>query len=381
MNRKKCRIAIIASYAPSLLNFRGHLLKAMIASGHEVIAYAPDATPVISEQLRNIGVQYESIPMLRGGTNPLKDIRTIITLYHVFCRCDPDITLAYTIKPVIYGSIAAKLAGVPRSFSIITGLGSVFMEPENKERWFGFHPLRSILRWMYHVALHTNSIVFFQNPDDRAFFIQHHLINKESTMLINGSGVDLERFALRPPITQEYPSFLMIARLLKDKGIVEYATAAKVLRGKYPKVVFRLLGWLDPHNPTSIPVSQLQSWEQDGAIEYLGVADDVRPFITACDVYVLPSYREGTPRTVLEAMAMGRPIVTTNTAGCRETVIPEENGFLIPPRNVDALVDALERFILQPDLIAKMGARSREIAVAKYDVHDVNRAIMSAMEL
>jgi glycosyltransferase involved in cell wall biosynthesis len=178
----------------------------------------------------------------------------------------------------------------------------------------------------------------------------------------------------------ERPVFLLIARLIRDKGVFEYADAARILKRRYPEAVFRLLGWFDRH-PEAISPKQIDQWQREGIIEYLGETQDVRPFLAESNVYVLPSYREGTPRTVLEAMAMGRPIVTTDAPGCRETVIEGKNGFLVPPRNVDALGKAMERFISTPEIIETMGGESRKFAEMKYDVHKVNYVIMRTMGL
>lgn len=376
------RIAVIASYAPSLVIFRGPLLAALSRAGHQILACAPASESTVPQKLHEMGVMYQSIELSRTSVNPLDDVKTLLSLYGIFRRFKPDIVLAYTIKPVVYGSLAARLAGVPRFFSIITGLGFTFVEPEHTtNEQLKRRILNKLVKLLYSLALSWNERVFFQNPDDRAHFVQSELIPKEKTVLINGSGVDLDYFAESPPPTREFPLFLLIARLLKDKGILEYVEAASILKKQYPNVEFQLLGWFDENNPACISRSQLEQWQREGNIEYLGSTEDVRPFLREASVYVLPSYREGTPRTVLEAMAVGRPIVTTNAPGCRETVIYGENGFLVPVRDVPSLVNALEKFIHQPELIAAMGKRSREIAEEKYDVHKVNTVILQTMGL
>ena len=285
-----------------------------------------------------------------------------------------DAFLGYTIKPVLYGSLAARLAGISGIFSIITGLGYAFSRGDSRQRFAGI-----IAQFLYKISLSCNQKVYFQNPDDRNLFKElGFLRGADQVVLINGSGVDVSFFKKTPFPTGV--SFLLIARLIKDKGIIEYVEAARIIKAKYPGVLFRLVGWFDD-NPTSIKKEDLDLWMEDGIIDYLGRLEDVRPAITASSVYVLPSYREGTPRTVLEAMSMGRPVITTDAPGCRETVIDGENGFLIPIKDVNALVQAMERFILQPELVVKMGKRSREIAEVKYDVHKVNTVIMQAMGL
>jgi len=225
-----------------------------------------------------------------------------------------------------------------------------------------------------------NHAVFFQNRDDRDLFIRLGLLpDKSRAAIINGSGVDLDRFQ-EAPVSSGPPLFLLIARLIRDKGILEYVEAAAILKKRHPQARFQLLGRHDS-NPSAIGRQQLQSWQRDGVIEYLGETSNVAPHLAAAHVYVLPSYREGTPLTVLEAMATGRPIVTTDVPGCRETVVPGENGFLVPAKSAACLAEAMERFIRAPELIRKMGRHSREIAVEKFDVRKVNSVILKRMGL
>jgi len=233
---------------------------------------------------------------------------------------------------------------------------------------------------MYWVALRNNTKVFFQNPDDQELFTSMNLVSGcEQCVLINGSGVDIEYYRETPPVTERIV-FLLIARLISDKGINEYVEAARRIKQDYPEVVFRLVGPFDS-NPSAIPKKKIEKWHDEGVIEYLGKTRDVRPYIAESSVYVLPSYREGTPRTVLEAMSMGRPIITSDAPGCRETVIEGKNGYLVRVKDVDGLVQALERFILNPKLISMMGKESRKIAVKKYDVRKVNATILETMGL
>ncbi len=368
------KVLVLGSFAESLIVFRGHLLQAMLAKGHEVFACAPDASVQVQQQLRQIGVLYRHAPVDRTGLNPINDLYMIWRLILLFRHIRPTTVLSYTIKPVLYGSLAAKLTGVPRSYSIITGLGYAFMQDDKKRRWLNW-----LVRTLYRLILKTNRVVFFQNLDDCDTFRQMGLLSHDAqTIVLHGSGVDLDYYASAP--FPEKMSFLLIARFLKDKGLCEYVDAARLIKQRYPDIAFRLVGWLD-ENPASISQQELDAWIHEGVIEYLGKLSDVRPAIAASSVYVLPSYREGTPRTVLEAMAMGRPIITTDAPGCRETVKDGENGFLIPVKDVSALVAAMERFIQSPELIKSMGKVSRKIAVEKYDVHKVNAVILDAMGL
>jgi glycosyltransferase involved in cell wall biosynthesis len=377
-------IIVVGGIAGSLVQFRGPLLRALAQRGHRVVGCAP-TTPAdryfgpeymarLVEELAAMGVEFRDVPIDRTGLWPGRDLRTLRALVALFREVRPDIVLGYTIKPVIYSSLAAQLAGVPKHFSMITGLGHTFTAKDWKAC-----TLAPVVKRLYRLALRSNDRLFFQNPDDRAMFERLDLVRRpDQTILINGSGVDLEAF--RPEPLPSAVSFLLLGRLIAEKGIREYIEAARIIRARYSGVVFRFAGRIDNH-PTAIPERELQAWVQEGVIEYLGRLDDVRPAIATSSVYVLPSYREGTPRSVLEAMAMARPIVTTDVPGCRETVRHGVNGYLVPARNVPMLASALERFIADPALIATMGRESRRIAVEKYDVHKVNAVILEAMGL
>lgn len=368
------KILLIASLAESLINFRGPLIRQMVSAGHEVIAAAPEISAVLCVKLRALGVRSFSIRLRRTGLNPIIDVCTILMLFRL-CRLErPDVILAYTIKPVIYGSIAASWAGVPGIYSIITGLGYAFSSHDRRGSW-----VRRLARQLYREALKHNAKVFFQNPDDQSFFQSERMIRKiGQAILVNGSGVDLDYF--RPAPLPAQCSFLLIARLIRDKGVEDYVRAARILRSKYPDARFRLAGWMDS-NPNSISSDELAAWKKEGVIEYLGPLEDVRPAIRDCAVYVLPSYREGTPRTVLEAMAMGRPVITTDAPGCRETVRDGVNGYLVPIQRPDTLAEAMEKLYLDAELRFSMGQLSRKRAVDKYDVIIVNRMILGGMGL
>jgi len=368
------KITVLASYARSFITFRGPLFQALVDEGHDVIACAPGRDESIISRLADIGVEYRSVYLSRTGMNPVKDFFSLVSLTRLFRCIQPDIVFGYTVKPVIYGSLAARFAGVPKTFSMITGLGYAFTGVRIKHRLLNF-----LVRSMYRVALSHNGAVFFQNPDDQELFSRLELVSRNSrSVMIQGSGVDLEHF--QPAPLDRSPRFLLIARLIRDKGIFEYFEAATILKQKYPQAVFRLLGRFDT-NPKAISPGQIEQMHNAGVIEYLGETNDVRPSFAESNVYILPSYREGTPHTVLEAMAMGRPIVTTEAPGCRETVTEGRNGFLVPPRDVNALAEAMEKFIATPEIIEPMGKESRKIAEEKYDVHKVNRVIMRTMGL
>jgi len=367
-------IIVIGSFAESLLNFRGPLLAEMRRRGHRVIGCAPDASEDVLKGLEAIGVEYRHIDINRVAINPLKDIVMFMSMVRLITDIHPDIVFNYTIKPVIYGSLAAWFSRVPAIYSMITGLGYVFIGKRVK-----IVLLRLAVRLLYRLGLVSNRAVFFQNQDDLDLFRRYDLIrNQGQAVLVNGSGVDVTHYRAKP--VPPCPSFLLIARLLKDKGVREYAEAARQVKQRHPKIPFRLAGWVD-ENPASISMELVLSWEQEGIIEFLGKLDDVRPALADCSVYVLPSYREGTPRTVLEAMATGRAIITTQAPGCRETIIEGENGFLVPVGDSAALAESMLRFIEKPALAVTMGARSRTLAMEKYEVNKVNQAILQSMDL
>lgn len=347
-------------------------MSSFIEAGHSVLACAPENDKYVRDHLKNLNVEYAQIELERVGMNPIHDIKTVYLLFALFKKEKPDIFLCYTIKPVIYGSFAARFAGVEKTFSIITGLGFAFSNKTLRERIINF-----MVRFLYKVSLSGNKSVFFQNPDDLSHFIDSGLVKRDQAVLINGSGVNLDIFKRASPKLSPV-TFLLIARMIKEKGVIEYVEAAKILKKQYPQACFHLLGWFDD-GPSTINRKQVCEWHKSGVIQYLGETKDVKPFLSDSSVYVLPSYREGTPKSVLEAMAMGRPIITTDTPGCRETVVHNSNGFLVPKKDVIAIKDAMERFIREPDLIQIMGLKSREIAEDKYDVNKVNKVICTTI--
>lgn len=373
------KFLLIAGFADSLIGFRKPLIIALLDQGLEVHVAAPElvANQAVMSELTALGVVAHDIPMQRTGMNPLADLRALLALWQLMRRVKPRYVLGYTIKPVIYGTLAAWLARVPKRFALITGLGFAFMGQEDNQR----SRVRAVVQSLYRQALRHCQTVFFQNPDDEALFRQLNIVSAQaSTCVVNGSGVDVSQFAVASFTGQAVPRFLLIARLLGDKGVREYVQAAEKVKQEYPEAQFDLVGWIDA-NPNAITQAELDEWVVAGTVNFLGRLSDVRPAIQDCSVYVLPSYREGTPRTVLEAMAMGRAVITTDAPGCRETVVDGDNGFLIPVKDVDALAQAMLRFIEQPELIAQMGQRSRVIAEEKYDVHKVNAQMLKGMGL
>ncbi|MFA0087036.1 glycosyltransferase family 4 protein [Vibrio sp. 10N.261.51.F12] len=372
---KNKKFVLIASFPGSILSFRGALITAIQKEGYEVHVIAPHMELELLNGLEVESVVVHQIELQRTGLNPLKDLASLFSIATLLNKIKPEKVLSYTIKPVIYGSIAAKLANVPSIYSLITGLGYAFTGEATGKRKI----IQKVLHGMYKVALSTNKQVFFQNSDDKALFKKLGLSPKTlNPTVVNGSGVDVCSFSTAP--FSDTCDFLLIARLLGDKGVREYAQAAKQLKLSHPQATCRLVGWIDD-NPDAIKQTELDEWVDGGYIDFLGRKCDVKPAIEQCNVYVLPSYREGTPRTVLEAMAMGRPIITTDAPGCRETVKDGENGYLVPVQNSDAIYKCMVEFVENKELIIKMGAKSRQMAEQKFDVHNVNHKMLATMDM
>lgn len=366
-------IAIITSSAASFVNFRVPLAKALVRAGLTVHGLAPDFSDEQRMILRDAGVRALDIPMDRAGMRPLRDFVDFLRLRAVLKRLKPDAVLGYFIKPIIYGTLAARAAGVKHRFALVAGLGYVFT-PGTGKPGMGRRALRSSVSRLYKVALAGCARVFFHNGDDLDQMAREGLVDPAKALVVGGTGVDLSRFEVVPPPVQPI-RFLMIARLLREKGVREYAEAASILRTRHPETEFHLAGDLDV-NPGSLAREEVEAWVREGRIIWHGHVDDVRPVIAAASVFVLPSYREGKPRSTQEAMAMGRAVVTTDAPGCRDTVEEGVNGFKVPVGDPAALGGAMERFISDPGLAASMGKESRRLAEEWFDVHKINALIL-----
>lgn len=343
-------------------NFRGDLIKLIISKGYEVIVTGPNRDNV--EKIEALGARFVEIPMDKNGVDPVKDIRYEKALYKLFCEEKPDAVLGYTSKPVIYGSIAAKRAGIKTITAMITGLGYAFTSQTKKAKI-----IRMIMSVLYKRAMSSTDTVIFQNPDDMEQFTSLGLVKKEKCKLVAGSGVNTERF--HPLSYPEKTTFFMLSRIMNSKGIREYLEAAKIVKEKYPDTHFMLLGACEGIQD-SIGPEELKKYTDSGIIEHFGETENVPPYYGKCSVYVLPSYREGTPRTILEAMATARPIITTDAPGCRETVKDGENGFLVPVKDAKALSDKMLWFVEHPEKIEEMGKKSLEYCLEKFEVGKVN---------
>jgi glycosyltransferase involved in cell wall biosynthesis len=371
------RVLVIGGYPRSLMNFRGKLLEAMSARGHEVITCAGGDDVATHAFLQTRGIRYFSLPLQRVGMNPVSDLMLLYRLIRLMRQVQPDVVLAYTVKPVIYGMLAARLAGVARRYALVTGLGYAFAEESTfRQRLAG-----RVVRSLYRIALAGCTTVIFQNEDDRALFYEQRILQKRAhSIRVMGSGVDLDHFP-QTAFSTGPVTFLLMARLIVEKGVRDFAAAAMQIKRRYPQARFALLGRLDA-NPHCITRAELDSWIASGAIEHWGETPDVRDYMARAHVFVLPTYyREGVPRSIQEAMAMGRPIITTDTPGCRDTVENGVNGFLVPPRNPQALAAAMESFLTEPALASRMGAESGRLVAERFDVERVNAAMLKAMAL
>jgi glycosyltransferase involved in cell wall biosynthesis len=369
----KKKVLVIGAEPSSLYNFRGELIKLIASNGHEVIAMASSASPQNVIEISNLGARYIDYHVERNGLNPLNDIKSLIKLWGVFKLEKPDVILSYTIKPVIWGGLASRFSGVKNFYALVTGLGFAFQKGGLLK-----NVLIVAVKVLYRSALKKSKGVIFQNEDNQQVFIDNTLVVCNRCSLVNGSGVDLSHFKMAE-LTEEN-TFLLIARLLGDKGIREYVQAAKIVKIKYPNATFNLVGPEDP-SPDGIPLDEVNNWSDAGTINYHGGADDVRPYIEKANIFVLPSYHEGMPRTVLEAMAMGRPILTTNVPGCKETVINGKNGWLVEKANADELAQRMIWFIENQGEWQQMGDISHQMAIEKFDVHKVNQELLKIMGL
>lgn len=355
----------------SLVNFRGNLIKKFIDQDFKVYAIAPNIDSSNKDFLNQLGVQIEMINFERKSINPFSSFKGLIALISILKTIKPTYVFSYTHKPLVFGAIASYVAGVPKIISLVTGTGHIF------DNYNFLTKIRRVLGLLgFKLALKLSTFVIFQNKDDRAFFHELKLVDLLKTSIVNGSGVDIDHFS--PEIFPDELTFLCLARLIKSKGLQEYAEACSIVRAKIPKARFLLGGPPDMHDD-SIDLNEIKNqWKQKYGIEYLGFIEDPREAIKQSSVYILLSYNEGTPRTVLEAMAMGRPIITTDVNGCRETVKNGVNGFLVPIFNFKIAAEFMEKFT-DKKILHNMGLASRDYCKEKYDVHKVNNEIFKIL--
>lgn len=362
------RVLLTGNTCFKIANFRAGLIAALQDQGHEVVVLAPfdDYHP----KLVAMGCTMHDLPMDRNGTAPLAEAGLLSRIHVALRRLRPDIVFGYTIKNNIYAGLSCRWLGIP-FVPNVTGLGPAFNDRG---------VLNRVVRSLYHLAFAQAQAVFFQNPDDRATFLQAGLVKPGRTRLLPGSGVDLERFAAQPLLhNRDHTTFLLVSRMLWDKGVGLYVEAAREVRARVPQARFQLLGPPDPASRSGIPIAQIQAWAAEGVIDYLGRTDDVRPALAGADCIVLPSwYREGTPRILLEAAATGRPVITTDMPGCRDAVQNGQTGLICQPRDLASLVAAMHSFIdMSPAARAAMGQAARARAEAAFDEGDVIAAYLA----
>lgn len=367
------KIAVLSCHTSSLFWFRMDMMKEFIDKNHKVIALGSESEIDWKAKFEELNIDYRQLHVDRNSINPVKDFKTFFELLKFMKKEKPDKVFAYQAKTVIYGSIAAKLNGITEVYTLIAGLGSIFRGVGLKNRI-----VKSIMKVEYSLACKCSKKVFFQNNDDRDQFTKNNLVKENKTVIINGSGVNLEKF--KPVPLPEAATFLFIGRLIKDKGIMEYLEACKGVRKEYANIRCLVVGPYDS-NPSALKPEELKRYIDNGIVEYFGEQRDVRPYISDCSTYVLPSYHEGTPKTVLEAMAMGRAIITTNAPGCKETVTDGVNGFLVEVKDVKGIINKMVYLIENPRINQSMGENSLKIATSKYDVRIINQAILNAMGL
>ena len=377
--KQDMKIIVLGNQARALSNFWSVLIRRMRQGGHEVLCCAPPGDPEADAALKGLGAAVLHYQLDRKGLNPLHDARTFAQLRRIFAEEKPDLLFASTIKPVIYGCMAARRARVPHVYATITGLGYAFEADSLFKKCVN---RLSVL--LYRMALRNAEGVFFQNQDDIRIFRQSGILDAGARVLTaRGTGVDIARFAPAPlpPLPPHGPvTFLLVGRLLEAKGLAEYAEAARLLKGRYPQARFQLLG--PPEEGLgSVSLDRIRTWEHENGMEYLGETRDVRPHVAAAHVLVLPSWREGTPTSIMEGMSMGRAAVVTDVPGCREVVRDGINGRMVPLRDPGALAEAMESFILAPETIARMGTAGRELAVREFDAEKVAARILEDMRV
>ena len=368
------KIILVSRCAWTLYNFRAGLLRALKSAGHLVITGGAGGDG-FEKHISDLGVPFTPLPIDKHVINPVADLKLFWALYRLYRTEQPAVVHHFTIKPVIYGSIAARLAGVPRIVNTVTGLGQVFVQ--DNTRW-----LRYVVQRLYSIALSCAHFTFFQNRDDLDYFIGYGMVRRQKAGLIPGSGVDCSYFTPASVTVRSCDDpviFLMVARLLRVKGVEEFVEAARLVKNRFPNTQFQLLGPRDERNPTVVSISELNRWQSEGVIRWLGETSDVRPVLAQADVITLPSYyREGTPRALLEAAAMAKPIITTENVGCREVVEDGVNGLLVPVKDAKALAKAMIRLIEDPALRERMGKAGRAKVEQQFEERSVIKTVMES---
>ncbi len=371
------KILIFGGVPNSIINFRAELIDEWLKLGYKVTAVTAEADKYFATRFQEMRISFFPVPLKRGSLNLFADLKTMFAFNRIIKTEKPDLVFAYTVKPIVLSGLLLYFNKKLVLYALITGLGYAFAGQTARQRF-----AKGLLRVLYRLALKKSAVVFFQNRDDLDLFLNHGIVSEQQRLVkVNGSGVNTNHYYFSKIKHDDIPVFLLIARMIKSKGVKVFVDAARVIKKKYPRAKFVLLGQKS-QEPDRIDPTELERWQAEGLVDYVGRQQDVRSYIENSSVFVLPSYyREGVPRSVLEAMSMGRPIITTDSTGCRDTVIDGVNGYLVPVKDSVALAKTMERFILNPALIEEMGLESRRIAEEKFDVRKVNRVILAEMEM
>lgn len=369
------KVVVVGGRARSLVRQRGPLLRALVARGHEVVGVAPDTDVQGLEALQALGVRFAGVPMARHGTNPLQDLALLRAFEALYRRERPDLVLHTTIKPIVYGTLGAALAGVPRRTALVTGLGEAFAPGRSLKQ----RTVNGVARALYTAAAAACQRMIFQNADDALWFVELGILpDLDRVSVVHGSGVDMRHF-VRAPLPEGPPVFLWMGRLLRNKGLLELIEAWRGLRARAGGAQLQVLGLFDPSHPAALTEAEVRAWHDAGDIQFLGGADDVRPALAGASVIVHPSQREGTPRAVLEAMAMGRAVITTDVPGCRQTIEHGREGYVVPFGEVAPLRAALARFVDEPGRVVSMGEAAWQRCRVRYDGDLVAQSTLTAM--
>lgn len=379
---KNKKIVIIGTVAQSMHSFRSDMIKALINKNYAVYAFFSESSPDDITKIKSLGAIPVKYNINRGGLNPLSDLKAVLELIIKIKKINPDIVFSFASKAIIFGTIAAQLSGVSKIFGMLEGLGHTFTSQPKDAIYFKSKLVKLIQVSLYRISLPLLDTIIFLNPDDPEDLLSDYGIQVNKVEILGGIGVNLNQYVYQPPkVNQNNIRFLFIGRLLREKGIFEYVNAAKIIKAKYPDVDFTVLGTIDTSNLGALTQLELSELISTGVINCPGHVDNVEEWITKSDVFVLPSYREGVPRSSQEAMAIGRAIITTDVPGCRETVIDGVNGFLVNKWDHHDLAEKMMFFIKHPDQIEVMGKESYKIAKEKFDAVIVNQKLLSILGL
>lgn len=372
------KLVLLGTVSASVFNFRTALIKELIEKNHTVYVFCVDFDDVSRKKIEDFGAIPVSYSLNRAGLNPIRDIIDTWKLFKKIKEIAPDVVLSYFVKPVIFGSIAARMAMVPRNIGMLEGLGYVFTDlPDGLRRKQKI--LRRVQVFLYRLALPGLDRLIFLNPDDSTDLLSRNGLKAKNVSILGGIGVDLKKYVYSPLDIQKTPSFLFVGRLLAEKGINEYVEAAKKVKDLHPEVRFVVIGGLDEENPGGLSRQALNDLIASGVVEYPGHVKSVLQWLTDASVFVLPSYREGVPCSTQEAMAVGRAVITTDVPGCRETVVDGVNGYLVSRWDAEALAQKMLSLVRNPALVARMGEESRRLAEQRFDAEKVNARLIQML--